>query len=56
MGAALLPEGASFAYKYTRGTWDTVEKGPSGEELPNGTGLAAFPTLRRDRVERWASF
>jgi predicted alpha/beta superfamily hydrolase len=29
------PEGTLMEYKFTRGTWQTVEKGPSGEEIGN---------------------
>ncbi len=28
-------QGASIQYKFTRGSWETVEKGPNGEELNN---------------------
>ncbi len=28
-------EGTQVEYKYTRGTWDSVEKGPACEEIPN---------------------
>ncbi|MCA9188344.1 MAG: hypothetical protein KDA99_22105, partial [Planctomycetales bacterium] len=30
-----LPEGNPIQYKFTRGSWQTVEKGPNGEEIPN---------------------
>ncbi|MFL5353971.1 alpha/beta hydrolase-fold protein [Archangium sp.] len=29
--------GTSLEYKFTRGSWDTVEKGPAGEEIDNRT-------------------
>jgi predicted alpha/beta superfamily hydrolase len=29
--------GTSLDYKFTRGSWDTVEKGPAGEEIDNRT-------------------
>jgi predicted alpha/beta superfamily hydrolase len=29
------PEGAQIQFKFTRGSWETVEKGPQGEEIPN---------------------
>lgn len=29
------PEGTTYQYKFTRGSWETVEKGPMGEEIPN---------------------
>lgn len=28
-------EGAQIQFKFTRGSWETVEKGPQGEEIPN---------------------
>jgi predicted alpha/beta superfamily hydrolase len=30
-----VPEGSQIQYKFTRGSWETVEKGPNGEEIPN---------------------
>ena len=36
-----LPAGASFEYKVTRGSWDTVEKDSTGGEMANRRGLAA---------------
>lgn len=30
-----FPEGASIDYKFTRGSWDVVEKGSECEEIPN---------------------
>lgn len=30
-------EGSSIQFKFTRGSWDKVEKGASGEEIPNRT-------------------
>jgi predicted alpha/beta superfamily hydrolase len=32
-----VPEGTQIQYKFTRGSWETVEKGPNGEEIPNRT-------------------
>lgn len=29
------PDGSSIQFKFTRGSWETVEKGPVGEELSN---------------------
>jgi predicted alpha/beta superfamily hydrolase len=29
------PDGTIYQYKFTRGSWETVEKGPMGEEIPN---------------------
>jgi len=30
-----IPEGTQIQFKFTRGSWETVEKGPLGEEIPN---------------------
>src|SRR5438132_256217 len=30
-----LPKGQTLEYKINRGNWDTVEKGPNGEEIEN---------------------
>lgn len=48
-----LPAGANYAYKITRGSWDTVEKGPNGEELADRRGVAADGVVDVD-VARWA--
>ncbi|MEJ2637561.1 MAG: MBL fold metallo-hydrolase, partial [Calditrichia bacterium] len=46
--------GDLIQYKYTRGSWENVEKGPLGEELPNrtvqvpGTGF-----IQTDTVVNW---
>lgn len=29
------PQGTQIQYKFTRGSWETVEKGPNGEEIDN---------------------
>lgn len=34
---ALQPEGTSIQFKFTRGSWETVEKGANGEEISNRT-------------------
>jgi predicted alpha/beta superfamily hydrolase len=31
----IAPEGTQIQFKFTRGSWETVEKGPNGEELNN---------------------
>lgn len=45
-----FPEGISLEFKFTRGSWETVEKGPDGEEIPNreftfGNGDTVFITI-----------
>ena len=50
-----LPCGKTFEYKYTRGSWGTVEKGATGEEMANRTSRAsADPTVINDVVQSWA--
>lgn len=50
----LLPDGASFEYKYTRGSWETVEKNADGTESDNRTGVATGTFVANDVVARWA--
>ncbi len=50
---ALVPSGGAVEYKYTRGSWDTVEKAEDGSELPNRGVLADRPRLVRDRIAAW---
>jgi glycosidase len=38
-----IPEGAKLQYKYVRGTWDAVEKGPECEEIANRTLTVEVP-------------
>ena len=54
-GVAQLPRDTSYEYKYTRGTWQTVEKGAAGEEVANRTGFAAEPLVHRDEVASFAA-
>lgn len=49
-----LPPGTAIAYKYTRGSWETVEKGPGGEEVGDRTAAADAGLLLEDEVARWA--
>lgn len=48
-----LPRGAPFAYKYNRGTWETVEASSTGADIPNRTSAGASPGVRSDTVIRW---
>jgi hypothetical protein len=50
----VVPPGTAFAYKYTRGSWATVEKDAAGGELGNRTGRADADQTREDTVARWA--
>lgn len=40
-GLLPMPLGTRFEFKVTRGSWETVEKGPNGEELPNRVAVTA---------------
>lgn len=48
-----LPLGAALEYKVTRGSWDTVEKGPAGEEIANHTHLVEGPATLETTVATW---
>ncbi|TNF26568.1 MAG: hypothetical protein EP329_21030 [Deltaproteobacteria bacterium] len=48
-----LPSGATFAYKYTRGSWGTVEATAGGADVPNRSGGPATAGVVSDTVERW---
>lgn len=48
-----LREGTSFAFKLTRGTWDTVERAADGLEKPNRTLDVTGEARVELRVERW---
>jgi len=49
-----LPWGTVAEYKYTRGSWDTVEKEAGGGERPNRQATADGPWTLEDEVIRWA--
>ena len=49
-----LPAGAPIQFKFTRGGWDRVEKGPNGEELPNRTLTPDGVSTYDFTVARWA--
>jgi alpha-glucosidase len=51
-GTLLLPRGQWFEYKYTRGSWDTVEKLADGSESPNRYRFGA-PESQVDAVSAW---
>jgi len=48
-----LPRGRTLEYKVTRGSWDTVEKGPGGAELHNRTLALDADTVQRVQVAGW---
>jgi len=49
-----LPAGSTIEYKYVRGDWGTVEKGPEGEEIPNRTVKVSPGLTVEDVVASWA--
>lgn len=52
-----LTQPVTIEYKWTRGSWDSVEKDINGDEIGNRTEVitADFPTISIDNVvERWA--
>jgi glycosidase len=50
-------DGTALQYKYTRGTWDSVEKGPNCEELSNRTLTVSYGATgmqsENDTVAKW---
>lgn len=49
-----LPDGNSIQYKFTRGSWPKVEKGPNGEEIPNRTYTPQATETINHVVANWA--
>ena len=49
-----LPDGSPIQYKFTRGSWQTVEKGPNGEEIPNRTHTPLGTETLDHVVANWA--
>lgn len=54
-----LPEGSTVEYKYTRGSWETVEKGQDGEEITNRcfitNGAQDSSLVVNDTVQQWSN-
>lgn len=48
-----LPRGTQFEYKFTRGSWNTVEKDEKCAEVQNRI-IEAGPTVEEVTVENWA--
>ena len=46
-------DGAPIQYKFTRGSWATVEKGPSGEEIPNRLHTPQGNEILEQTVANW---
>ena len=51
---AAQPDLTSIAYKFTRGTWTTVEKGASGEEIPNRAFTYGNGDIVHITIYNWA--
>jgi predicted alpha/beta superfamily hydrolase len=49
-----LPAGTQIQYKFTRGSWASVEKGPSGEEISNRTYTPSAAATLNLTVANWA--
>jgi hypothetical protein len=52
-GTARIADGAPFEFKVTRGGWETVEKGPQGQEVPNRAAVAGPDVEVAATVARW---
>ncbi len=48
------PEGTVIRYKFTRGSWETVEKGASGEELENRRFVYGNHDTVQVKILNWA--
>lgn len=53
-GLVPVPRGEWFEYKYTRGTWDTVEKWGGCLETTNRYAFGMAHPTKEDSVEMWA--
>lgn len=49
-----LPDSVQIQYKFTRGSWGTVEKGPNGEEIANRTHTPLGVQTLNLVVANWA--
>ena len=49
-----MPIGMEIEYKYTRGGWKSVEKGPEGEEISNRKATVTEELVLEDVVASWA--
>ena len=52
----VLEPGTTLKYKFTRGSWETVEKGPDFEELRDRELVVAGDTTVRIDVANWRDF
>jgi hypothetical protein len=54
-GFLAAPTGEPFEFKFTQGTWETVEKAPNGAELANRRFTPAGDADVEFTVERWGA-
>jgi hypothetical protein len=54
--AEAAPAGTTIQYKFTRGDWGRVEKGPNGEEIPNRVYTFGNADTVHHIVYNWADF
>ncbi len=52
-GSVLVPRGSALQFKFTRGSWDTVEKDAYGHELPNRKHDATKTKTIKAAVAKW---
>jgi len=52
----LLPPGTTFLYKFTRGSWESVEKGRRYEEIPDREHRVIGDEMVVVRVENWRDY
>ncbi len=50
------PQGTNLQFKFTRGDWGKVEKGPNGEEIPNRTFTFGNGETVSCIIYNWADF
>ena len=50
-----LAAGATFEYKFTRGSWETVEKSPVGADISNRRAKIEAGLVINDTVARWGN-
>ena len=53
-GIVVVPRGEWFEYKYTRGSWDNVEKWSGCEEADNRYAFGRAWPVKEDTVQLWA--
>ena len=49
-----FPDGITLEFKFTRGDWGTVEKGPGGEEIANSTYTFGNDSTEHIIIYNWA--